>query len=311
MTAPAPETQINRTVIYVSLGLAIALVLGAIVGARVMFHRAALTPVAMPELPAPMADSPECTSLIDDLPAKLAHLKRAELAEPAPKGAAAWQGVSAASGEAERITLRCGTEMPLQYTEFAQTFPLGDATWLQVDDFTPGSTMSTWFTTDRSPVIAVTADRERFEADDILPGLGAESLQQAAQPYHPAPLSQLAEGDTSRCEGLLSALPESIAEGYERVAADTPSTAAWVSQGRDPVVVRCGVEDPDSYAPGAQLIQVNSIPWFEDTSASTASASTLYAMGRDATVAASIPQGQGNAAITALSDAIAQHTAER
>lgn len=309
MTSPAPETQINRTVIFVSLGLAIALVLGAIFGARAMFHRAALTPVAMPELPSPMAGSPECTSLIDGLPARLANLKRAELAEPAPEGAAAWQGASAASGETERITVRCGTDTPLQYTEFASTISVGGATWMRVDDVTPGSTMSTWFTTDRSPVLAVTANAQRYDADDILPHLGAERLPQAVQPTHPAPLSGLAQGDTSRCDALMGALPDSIAEGYERAESDVPASAVWVAEGRDPIVVRCGVQEPGSYAAGAQLIQVNDIPWFEDTNAGTVTAATLYALGRDTTVAASIPQGQGNAAITALSDAVAQHTA--
>ena len=67
MSSTAHDPQINRTTIYISLGLAVLLVLGVLVGARVYFQRVALQPVAMTELPAPEADSHECAALVDDL----------------------------------------------------------------------------------------------------------------------------------------------------------------------------------------------------------------------------------------------------
>ena len=169
MGSTAHDAQFNRTTIYVSLGLAVALVLGVLVGARVFFNRVALQPVAMTQLPAPEASSAECTSLIDALPSTLADLKRAELAEPAPEGAAAWQASST-----ERITLRCGVDAPAQYTPYAQTEDIDGARWLRVNDATPGSTLATWFTVDRSPVLAVTADTQQLR-DGTAPVSGIDT----------------------------------------------------------------------------------------------------------------------------------------
>ena len=168
MSSTAHEPQINRTVVFVSLGLALALVLAVLVGARVFYHRVALQPVAMSELPAPEASSPEYASLIDALPGSLAGLKRAELAEPAPAGAAAWR-----SSSTERITLRCGVDIPAQYTPYSQTQDVGGAQWLRVDDATPGSDLTTWYAVDRVPGGQVRArggvvDAQPLRAADVL-----------------------------------------------------------------------------------------------------------------------------------------------
>ena len=138
MTTTAHEPQINRTAIAISLGLALLLVIGAVVGARIYFNQVALQPVAMTDLPAPQADSQACASLIDDLPSDLHGHPRAELAEPAPQGAAAWR-----SSSTERITLRCGVDIPAQYTDYAITEDIDGARWLRVDDITPQSTLAT------------------------------------------------------------------------------------------------------------------------------------------------------------------------
>lgn len=309
MSSTAHDPQINRTTIYISLGLAVLLVLGVLVGARVYFQRVALQPVAMTELPAPEADSPECAALVDDLPDTLAGLKRAELAQPAPDGAAAWQASST-----ERITLRCGVDAPAQYTPYAATEDLGGARWLRVDDLTPGSTLATWYTVDRSPILAVTADLQQLrDGQPPVMSLPTGALTGPAPEQRTAPLSNLAEaGDTGRCDDLLAAAPETIADGYTRVDAASPHTVAWSAPGRDAIVLRCGVTEPENYGPGARLDQVNGIPWFEDVKlANGTTASTWYAMGRDVQVAASLPQAESNEAITNLTNLIAERTAER
>ena len=310
MSSTAHDAQFNRTTIYVSLGLAVALVLGVLVGARVFFNRVALQPVAMTQLPAPEASSAECTSLIDALPSTLANLKRAELAEPAPEGAAAWQASST-----ERITLRCGVDAPAQYTPYVQTEDIDGARWLRVNDATPGSTLATWFTVNRSPVLAVTADTQQLR-DGTAPvaGIDTSALTGPAPEQHPAPLADLAAGGgagAASCNSLLAAAPDSIADGYTRVDAVSEQTVAWSAAGQDAIVLRCGVADPENYGPGARLDQINGVPWFEDVKlANGTTASTWYAMGRDVQVAASLPQAESNEAITNLTNLIAEHTAQ-
>ena len=310
MGSTAHDAQFNRTTIYISLGLAVALVLGVLVGARVFFNRVALQPVAMTQVPAPEASSAECTSLIDALPSTLANLKRAELAEPAPEGAAAWQASST-----ERITLRCGVDAPAQYTPYAQTEDIDGARWLRVNDATPGSTLATWFTVDRSPVLAVTADTQQLR-DGTAPvaGIDTSALTGPAPEQHPAPLADLAAGGgagAASCGSLLAAAPDSISDGYTRVDAVSEQTVAWSAEGQDAIVLRCGVADPENYGPGARLDQINGVPWFEDVKlANGTTASTWYAMGRDVQVAASLPQAESNEAITNLTNLVAEHTGQ-
>lgn len=313
VTAKQDGTQINRTAIWIILGLSLALVVGVLFGARYTFNQVATQPVAMPELPSPDADSPECAAFIDALPATLAGHKRAELAEPAPAGAAAWQ-----SSSTERVTLRCGVELPLQYTELTEAFQvteLGGARWLEVGD--TASTMATWFTVDRSPVVAVTADTAQLDEPPVA-HLDAASLPAAEHTPLPAPLSTLAAADDSAggaagagsagaCAGLEAAAPAEIAEGYVNVHIDAPDTLAWIKPGFEPVVLRCGVAPPERYAPGVGLVQVNEVPWFQDVDAGNGiTADTFYALGRATDIAASIPLTGGNEIITNLSNLIAE-----
>lgn len=305
MTTTAHEPQINRTAIAISLGLALLLVVGAVVGARFYFNKVALQPVAMTDLPAPEADSQACASLLDDLPSDLRGHPRAELAEPAPAGAAAWR-----SSSTERITLRCGVDVPAQYTDYAITDVIDGATWLRVDDITPQSNLATWYSVDRSPVVAVTADAEQLDGGSPVDGLGLDALAQKDQPRNPAPLADLHTADASKCADLLEAAPDSIAEGYARTEPVSENTVAWHAKGRDPIVVRCGVALSENYGPGEQLAQVNDIPWFEDVKlANGTTASTWYALGRDSGIAASLPQAESNEAITNLTELVAEHTA--
>lgn len=299
------DTQFNRTAIYVSLGLAIVMVFAVLLGAKLVFTNAAQQPVALPPTPFEAADSPECAQLVEALPDELLGHPRAELAEPAPAGAAAWS-----SSSEERVTLRCGVDLPQQYTEYSHTVDVDGEDWLQVMDATPGSQLTTWYTTERSPSIAVTTagDKAPQGLSDALSALPQESLQP-----NPAPLSALASGPDSTCPDLESALPESLAEGYTR-REDVGDDNTWVfsSPGHEEIVVRCGVAAPENYAAGVQLQQVNEVPWFEDTTLGEGTtAGTWFALGRANDLALSAPQDAAHSALVRLSDALAEATPEQ
>ncbi|WP_165243349.1 DUF3515 domain-containing protein [Corynebacterium lizhenjunii] len=293
----------NRTAIFISLTLSIVMVLGVIFGAKYFYETYAKEPVAMSPVDSPLADSPECAQLIASLPSRFMGHPRAEVAEPAPPGAAAW-----ATDSTQAVTLRCGVDMPFQYTNYAQPTDIDGTSWLQVRDMTPQSTLTTWYTTDRAPAVAVTT------FDDQRPtGLEALSeLAQQDQPRHPAPLSQLkAATNASECSALDGALPRSLGD-YQQdpsISPVTEHTTVWTAPGREAIVLRCGVDSPPGYAAGKQLQQVNYIPWFEDTTlARGTTASTWFALGRSTDIALSVPQDTAAEALVELGRAIAAHT---
>ncbi|MDO4685356.1 MAG: DUF3515 domain-containing protein [Corynebacterium sp.] len=302
------EQPYHRGPVLIALVLAILLVVGVLIGAKVVYQRAAQQPVHMSTIDAPDAD--QCSPLIDALPDTLAGHPRAELAEPAPHGAAAW-----ASNSTDRITLRCGIGLPLQYTTLSETTEVAGSNWLRITDTTPGSTLETWYSVDRFPIVAVTADQQALgDADNPVRDLESamKSLKQTKIDPNPAPLTDLEQGDASSCEPLLDALPKQLGE-YTRSSATLPeNTVAWTAKGLEPVVLRCGVADAPGYHPGVQLQQVDEVAWFEDTTlAHGTTASTWYALGRSANVAISMPQGTGNAVIVDLSTAIARNLSEQ
>lgn len=318
----AVPPQMNKTPIVIALVLSLVLVAGVLVGARVLLGPAGQIQVAMSTLPAPDADSAECAALVDNLPDKAFGHTRARIAEPVPAGTAAW-----ASSELERVTVRCGVDMPFQYTTLADTVAVDGITWLPVADITAGSSLKTWYSVDRFPVVAITADDLSTEhaVNPVEPFTTAlaDLPQREGEPY-PAPLSQLATADTAdiaRCTELLDALPTSLQVGsqdapvvYDLIDDATMSAAgytseavAWGAAGLEPVVIRCGVAPSESYAAGAVLQQINDIPWFEDTIlASGTTSATWYALGREADVAVSLPQYAGGALIQ-LSELIEEY----
>lgn len=277
--------QFSRTPVYAALVLAVVLVVGVLIGARVVFERAGDRPVALPELPAEQADSPECTGLIADLPDSLGDFDRAELAEPAPARAAAWSKTST-----ERVTLRCGVDAPAQWTEGAETEQTGGVEWLPVSD--PDTELTTWYSVDRSVVVAVTA--EGFDpTEDLAESVAA--LPAGSVEKNPLPLADAATPEAGGCEKVLAALPDQMGD-YRRVGAEAPR-ALWTARGLPPVVAVCGVAMPESYAPGGQVTEVNGVNWFSE-------GDTLYALGLDKVVAVSTPPAGADGVLVALSDAL-------
>ncbi|ALC05711.1 hypothetical protein CDES_06455 [Corynebacterium deserti GIMN1.010] len=301
---------INKTPIIIALVLSILLVLGVLFGARILLGPAGQQQVAMSSLPAPNADSQECAQLVESLPDEAFGHTRAALMDPVPPGAAAWS-----TSELERVTLRCGVDMPFQYTALANTVDVDGTTWLPVSDMTPGSSLETWYSVNRFPVVAITADSTSTNDADNPVSPFSEAVSQLeerdGEPFD-APLVTLASaGSPQECTALFDALPTQLEVGgdeaitYDRIddarmtaAGYTSDAVAWDAPGLEPIVIRCGVAPSENYAAGAMLQQINDTPWFEDTILATGTtSSTWYALGREADIAVSLPQYAGGALV--------------
>ncbi|MDD7581306.1 DUF3515 domain-containing protein [Corynebacterium sp. 32222D000AT] len=297
--------QFNRTAVYALLAISLILIVAVLFGAKYYFSTVAREPVAMSPVPSQEASSAECAAVVDNLPGKFYGHERSEIVEPVPDGVAAWATISS-----EATTLRCGVDLPLQYTPYSETTEASGAQWLQVRDMTPGSTLTTWYTVDRAPVVAVTT-HDDGEPEGLEEALG--QLEHKDQKPHAAPLSQLqaADGETrTPCRALDAALPDTLAEDYRRLRelpeGTAAGTAVWTAPGREAVVLRCGVEPAPGYAAGEQVQQVNDVPWFEDTTlAPGTTASTWFALGQDTDIAAHLPQDVADSVLVELGDALA------
>ncbi len=204
--APAPEPhRVHPAVIATAIALPVALVAGIVVAA-VLVSGDDDTPVdtgpvaVSGAVPAPHADSPECSALLAALPRTLGDYERAELAEPAPAGAAAWRldaehqraaaEDSAASGAgapaADPIVLRCGLDRPDGFRQGVGIQQVDAVQWFEVSGQATGMNATTWFAVDRPVYIALT----------LPDGTGASPIQEVsaavaealpARPIDPAP----------------------------------------------------------------------------------------------------------------------------
>ena len=299
------NTQFNRPAIYISLGLSLALVVGVLFGTKYYFENVARQPVSVSAIDSPDASLPVCAELVENLPDRIMGQKRSDLVEPAPDGVAAWADISSMA-----TVLRCGVDMPLQYTDYSETEDIEGSQWLEVRDMTEGSTLTTWYNTDYSPAVAVTT-----HTDDKPKGLkqALEVLDKDPQQPRPAPLTQLSSADNAEvCTSLMDEIPDTVGEDYERFAVTEENTAAWGAEGREPIVIRCGVAPPENYEAGAQLQQINEIPWFQDTTLGEGTtAGTWFALGRDTDIAISAPQDVANTALVELGGIISATTGEQ
>lgn len=315
--------QFSRTPVFLALGLAVLLVLGVLFGARFVSEQAGRQPVQISELPGTNSDHPECAPLLAKLPDEIAGLHRAELAEPVPAGAAAW-----ISGQEDELTLRCGVNLPFQYSALSGIQEFSGTKWLQVVDPTAGDSLETWYSVDREPKVALTLYRVSEATAGMDTSAPAAELaaamatmpEQAQDPF-PVPLADMPEipEAAQRCGDLLANLPESFGSEITYIRADIADTglnpetsAAWTTPGQEPVVLHCGVTPPENYQAGETLNQINDIPWFEDTTlANGTTSSTWFALGRDIDIALNVPQASGNSAVVTLGEAIAAHTGQQ
>lgn len=347
-----------RYLLVLSTVLAILLIVVVIVAAKITMDKKVYAPVAMGPVDAPEASSQVCADFVAALPRDLDRFRSVEVRDPAPDGAAAYRDSSGAE-----LSVRCGVNVPDQYTVLSPVFTSGDARWTAVSDATPGSDLRTWYAVGGSPAVAVTASSEVGSA---LEGVGStlSSLYDADSPAKPAPypLSEApvaggsgASGKTDGsgeadgsgktdgsgdagtsggatespvCRKFLETLPDSLGdwrlvhissgsskvkdadalpEGVDESVFDkAPSgSAAYLAERHEPVVVRCGLEMPETYEPGANLTQVDDVPWFSDPSLSRGSTmGHWYALGREQIVGLAMPQSAGEEVISSVTSAI-------
>ena len=355
MSDDQPTTDENQRLTgpgtIISLVLAVGLVIGVIIAARIAYDHAEHQPVTLNAIDAPGASSHECTSLIDNLPDHVGSYGRVSLTQPSPDGAAVW-----INGE-KRITLRCGVQAPDSYTALSTTEEHGtdksgghsdSIRWLGIADAhggdKPVTDSVTWYTLGRAQEVAVTGSEDvAQDFSDLSEALHHNPVSAASATAHPAqtPLSTLPVAEEAaadkQCRSVLDALPDHFGTltrtTKDALGNDLPDgMAAWTALRRDPVVVRCGVQQPASYRPGAQLQQINDVPWFNDgtpgnhstaedpsaeaptadnSSQNDSSAGTTdnvwYALGYSDIVALSMPASSGNTVITTLSNAISKN----
>jgi hypothetical protein len=311
----------GRRTAAIALVLSVVFVAAVMIGAKILIDRDVSNPVSMGPVDAPDAGSDACGSTVGSLPDRIGDFRDVGISDPAPEGAAGYRD----SGGTE-LTVRCGVSAPAQYTQISDlTDPDdgGGTEWLEIADATPGSELTTWYAVGQSPVLAVTTEADLSVG--TLAGIGeavaSHGDTDAAPEPAEIPLASLGRGSgedsdadsTASCTALEDALPETIGD-YRRIT-ETPDWSGnrgldgalvWTASGREPVVLRCGVPLPDSYEAGAQLSQVDDVPWFEDTDVAEGStAGVWYALGYEETVAVSLPTDAGNSVLSEVSGAIA------
>lgn len=182
--APDPEPGERRhpALIAAAIALPAALVVGVIVAAVLTGRLPAQEPVALGPVPTPGAGGPQCSALLPALPNDLGPYTVAELAEPAPQGAKAWQQPD---GD-DPIVLRCGLDRPLEFDKASALQVVDDVQWFEVVG-TDEMSSSTYFAVDRGTYIGLT----------VPDGSGPTPLQSVsdaiktvipAQPIDPGPL---------------------------------------------------------------------------------------------------------------------------
>lgn len=106
--------------------------------------------VAIASVPAPQADSADCRTLVDGLPAQVGDFRRAPAMDPAPAGAAAWR----AGADGDAVILRCGIDRPAEFVVGSPIQVVNQVQWFRLDD--AAANRSTWVAVDRPVYVALT-----------------------------------------------------------------------------------------------------------------------------------------------------------
>lgn len=159
-----------RAALIAALVVAIGTI-GAILAIAATHHHT--SPVVVAAVPAPQAQDPACQKLTEALPQRLGGYIRAQLAQPAPAGAAAWQP----AGTGDPVVLRCGLDRPADFVVGSPIQVVDRVQWFEVSQ----DQRSTWYTVDRAVYVALT----------LPPGSGPTPIQQLSElidrvmPAHP------------------------------------------------------------------------------------------------------------------------------
>lgn len=149
MTDPDVHDGPPRAIVLAALAVAGLAVVGVLVVAGVSRKAPPPGPVAVVAIPSPGAESEDCRALTAALPAEMDGYARAELAEPAPAGAAAWRP---ADGTSDPVILRCGIDRPLDFVAGTPVQMVNDVSWFRIAD----TGRTTWIAVDRPVYVALT-----------------------------------------------------------------------------------------------------------------------------------------------------------
>jgi hypothetical protein len=88
--------------------------------------------------------------------------------------------------------------------------------------------------------------------------------QRAELPVLPLEVPPVTPEADASCPALMGQLPlELVGEPSRRVQSDSPFAYAW---GDPPIVLICGTDRPEGFAPESALFQINGVQWFVDDS---------------------------------------------
>jgi hypothetical protein len=140
------------------------------------------------------------------------------------------------------------------------------------------------------------------DVDDPAARVGASPEPQRADlPVLPLEVPPVTPEADAECPALMSGLPlELVGEQSRRVRTDSPFAYAW---GDPPIVLVCGVDRPEGFAPDSSLFQINGVQWFVDDSAEDTVVWT--AVDRSVYVEVTVPATVDSGPATVLSTTIA------
>jgi Protein of unknown function (DUF3515) len=184
-----------RGLLIAAVVLAIGTIVGILVFAALRQSPVTLPPVPIVGVPAPKAESADCRTLTDSLPDRLGDYHRAQAADPAPAGAAAWRPAD----DGDPVILRCGVERPDEFVVGVPVQVVDEVQWFRVGEAGAGKDgvgeagagdddgRSTWYAVDRAAYIALTLPQGAGptpiqEISDLI----AKTLP--AKPVDPAPV---------------------------------------------------------------------------------------------------------------------------
>jgi hypothetical protein len=114
------------------------------------------------------------------------------------------------------------------------------------------------------------------------------------------------DGTQVDCKALLADTPRTVAD-QDALEVTDRIAAAW---GDPPIVLRCGVEDPEALKPTSQCFDVNDVGWLAE---STADGYLFTTIGRAFNVSVEVPKAYDPAAdaLADLAATVKKHDPER
>ena len=116
------------------------------------------------------------------------------------------------------------------------------------------------------------------------------------------------QAGSATCAKLLAGLPQQLPNGgstltRRALATPAPQAAAAWGNSDDPVVLRCGVEQPPEFKATSELLQVDDVNWLQ---VNGDDATTWYAVDRAATIALTVPGGSGSGPLQTITATISK-----